>query len=103
MGLTMLPLVLFAPPPGQLTSSIALKMLALALLCSALAYTLYYRLVINVGPTRALMVTYLMPVFGMLWGALFLDEAITWMMICGCTLIVLGTGMVVRRKKISVQ
>ena len=63
----MLPLLLFAPPPGPFTPSIALNLLGLALLCSALAYILYYRLIINVGPTRALMVTYLMPAFGMVW------------------------------------
>jgi len=38
-----------------------------------------------------------MPAFGMLWGALFLDEAITGAMIAGCALIVLGTALVVKR------
>jgi len=97
IGVMMLPLLFFAPPPGPFTSSIALNLLGLALLCSALAYIIYYRLIMNVGPTQALMVTYLMPAFGMLWGALFLDEAITGAMIAGCALIVLGTALVVKR------
>lgn len=99
MGMMMLPLLLIAPPPGPFTLATGANLLGLALLCSALAYTLYYRLVMNVGPTRALMVTYLMPVFGMLFGALFLDEAITRTMIYGCALIVLGTTMVIKRTK----
>jgi drug/metabolite transporter (DMT)-like permease len=99
IGVVMLPLVFFAPPPGPFTPSIALNLLGLALLSSGFAYILYYRLIVNVGPTRALMVTYLMPAFGMLWGALFLDEAITWTMIAGCSLIVLGTTLVFKRDK----
>ncbi|HME43337.1 MAG TPA: DMT family transporter [Syntrophorhabdales bacterium] len=96
MGVAMLPFLALAPPSGPFTPSVALNLLGLALLCSALAYTIYYRLIMNVGPTRALMVTYLMPAFGMVWGALFLDEAITWTMIAGCTLIVLGTALVIK-------
>lgn len=38
-----------------------------------------------------------MPAFGMLWGALFLEEAITWTMIAGCSLIVAGTTLVIRK------
>ena len=57
---------------------------------------LYYRLIADIGPTRALTVAFLMPVFGMLWGALFLGETITLPMIAGCALIVGGTIAVVR-------
>ena len=71
-------------------------MLALALVCSSIAYVLYYRLIADVGPTRALTVAFLMPAFGMLWGALFLAESITWPMIAGCALIIGGTGAVLR-------
>ena len=39
--------------------------LMLALLCSGVAYLLYYRLIRDIGPTRAMMVTFLMPPFGM--------------------------------------
>lgn len=93
-GLVLLPFVPFAPARGEFTLLILGNVLGLALLCSAVAYLLYYRLIADVGPTRALTVTLLMPVFGMLWGALFLDEVVTPAMIAGCALIVGGTAMV---------
>ena len=57
------------------------------------AYLLYFRLIANVGPTRAVSVTFLVPVFGMLWGALYLGEAVTLPMLLGCTVILLGTAL----------
>ena len=68
----------------------------LALFCSSIAYVLYYRLIADIGPTRALTMAFLMPVFGMLWGALFLDEPITLPMIAGCALIIGGATAVLR-------
>jgi drug/metabolite transporter (DMT)-like permease len=71
------------------------------LLCTALAYVLYFRLMTRTGPARAMTVTYLVPVFANVFGVLFLDETVTlWMMGCG-VVIVLGTalasGLVQRR------
>ncbi len=66
-------------------------MLALATLCTALAYLLFYRLIARVGPTKALTVTFLIPVFGMLWGSIFLHEQISTAMMASTTVIVLGT------------
>jgi drug/metabolite transporter (DMT)-like permease len=94
--LALLPLVPFSPPPGSITGVVVANMLTLALLCSAVAYLLYYRLIADVGPTRATTVTFLMPLFGMLWGSLFLAEAITWSMLAGCALIVAGTLTVMK-------
>lgn len=65
--------------------------LGLATLCTALAYLLFYRLIARVGPSRALTVTFLIPVFGMLWGRLFLHEQISLTMMGSTTVIVLGT------------
>jgi drug/metabolite transporter (DMT)-like permease len=95
-GAALLPLVPFAPPPGALTPGVIANVLGLALLCSAVAYLLYYRLIADIGPTRAMSVTFLMPLFGMVWSVLFLDETITLPMIAGCALIVGGTALVVR-------
>ena len=95
-GLALLPLVPFAPPAGPITPLIAANVLGLALVCSSIAYVLYYRLIADIGPTRALTVAFVMPAFGMLWGALFLDETITLPMIAGCALIIGGTGAVLR-------
>jgi drug/metabolite transporter (DMT)-like permease len=68
--------------------------IGVGLFCTALAYLLYFRLIANIGPTRALTVTFLIPVFGILWGALFLGEAITANMIAGFLLIVAGMALV---------
>ena len=95
-GLVLVPLVPFAPAPGVVTPLVVANVLGLALVCSSIAYVLYYRLIADVGPTRALTVAFLMPAFGMVWGALFLDETITWPMIAGCALIVGGTAAVLR-------
>ena len=78
---------------------IVVNVLLLALLGSAAAYVLYFRLIADVGPTRAMTVTYLMPAFGMLWGWLFLGETITLPMLAGATLIVAGTAAVVRKQR----
>lgn len=66
-------------------------MAGLAVLCTALAYLLFFRLIVRVGPTSALTVTFLIPVFGMLWGTLFLGEQITAHMLTGTAIIVAGT------------
>jgi drug/metabolite transporter (DMT)-like permease len=92
----LLPAVPFSPVRGAITAAVAGDVLALALLCSAIAYLLYYRLIADVGPSRALTVTFLIPLFGMLWGALLLGETITPAMIAGCALIVGGTVAVLR-------
>lgn len=63
------------------------------LLCTALAYVLFFRLMTRTGPARAMTVTYLIPVFANLLGVIFLDEIVThWMMGCA-VIIVLGTAL----------
>ncbi len=93
-GIALLPLVPLSPIRGDFGVVVVGNMLALALLCSAIAYLLYFRLIADIGPTRALTVTFLMPLFGMLWGALFLGESITAPMLAGCALIVGGVALV---------
>ena len=96
VGLLMLPLIPLAPPTGTFTTSIVMNILGLALLCSGVAYILYYRLLIDIGPTKALTVTFLVPAFGMIWSVIFLSERVTLGMIAGCALIVAGTAVVLR-------
>jgi drug/metabolite transporter (DMT)-like permease len=96
-GLVLLPAAVAFPPRDPITPLVAGCALALALLCSAVAYLLYFRLLADCGPTRALTVTFLIPVFGLLWGMLFLGEAITAGMLAGCGLVMGGTALVVRR------
>lgn len=67
---------------------------ALAVLCSGLAYILYFRLLSRVGPTSAASVTFLIPVFASAWGALLLGEVLTTAMLVGGTVILAGTALV---------
>lgn len=93
-ALVILPFVPLAPPAGPPTAAAIMSVFALSVLCSTVAFVLYFRLIADVGPTKALTVTFLMPAFGMLWGALLLGEQITLVMLAGCGLILIGTSMV---------
>jgi drug/metabolite transporter (DMT)-like permease len=65
----------------------------LAIVCTGVAYVLYFRLIANLGPSNAIAVTYLIPAFAVLWGAVFLHEPITGAMVIGCAIILLGTSL----------
>ena len=67
--------------------------MVLAVVCTGLAYTMYFRLIANVGPANAISVTFLIPVFAVVWGALFLSEGISLAMAVGCAVILLGTSL----------
>ena len=80
--------------PAQNPSNTAwLAIVLLALFCTALAYILFFRIIAAAGPANASAVTFLIPVFGVGYGALFLSEAVTLgMLVCGAV-IVLGTAL----------
>ncbi len=67
--------------------------IALGVACTGLAYILYFRLIDRVGAMRAASVTFLIPLFGVLWGAVFLSEAITLQMAAGGAVILVGTAL----------
>ena len=90
------PALCFVPAPGPLTPLVAANVLALALASTALAYLLYFRLIAALGPARALTVTFLIPLFGVLWGFLFLDEPLAPNTLSGCALIIAGTWIAAR-------
>lgn len=95
-ALMLLPLVPFAPPTGPIGVIESANLLALALLGNALGFVMYFRLISDVGATRALTVTYLMPFFGLLWGMLFLGESLPASALAGGVLILAGTVLVTR-------
>lgn len=70
-----------------------LAVIAMAVLSTALAYVIYFRLIASVGATRAITVTFLIPVSGMFWGWIFLGEDVTWNMAAGTVVILLGTAL----------
>ena len=92
-GLMLLPFTLYTWPSTPITGGAWAALVGLGLLCTAVAYVLYYRLLIRVGPPRAMTVTFLIPVFGVLWGWLFLGESITLRIVLGGGVILLGTAL----------
>lgn len=91
-------LVLAAPTlllwPATMPSASAWTAAALlALLCTGIAYVLYFRLIAHVGPSNAITVTFLIPVFAVAWGGLLLGEGVTVAMVVGCVGILFGTAL----------
>jgi drug/metabolite transporter (DMT)-like permease len=99
-GIWILPFALLhgavAPPIDPYSPLVVGSAVAIGVLCSAVAYMLYFRLMASIGPTRTLSVTFIIPVFGILWAALFLGESITPGMLVGAMLVVAGTVLVLR-------
>jgi len=88
--------------PSETPTPQAWGALAIAgLMCTALAYVLYFRLMTRTGPARAMTVTYLIPVFANFFGVVFLDEVVThWMMGCAMVIVIgtaLASGLVGRK------
>lgn len=92
-ALVLLPPALWSWPERMPGLGPWLATLVLGVACSALAYVLFFRLIARVGASRAVTVTFLVPVFGTLWGALFLGEPVTASMLAGGAVVLLGTGL----------
>ena len=65
----------------------------LAVLCTGVAYVMYFRLIAHIGPANAIAVTFLVPAFAVLWGWVFLAERLGATVLFGCAVILLGTGL----------
>jgi len=81
-------------PPENWPSTAAWgALIMVGVLCTGVAYILYFRLIERAGPARALTVTFLVPVFAIAYGMLLLGETVTaWMLLCGAV-ILLGTSL----------
>lgn len=99
-SLMLLPLMLIGTTvdaPVRWTGwDIWLPLIALGLICTAFAYVLYFRLLSDIGPIKASTTTFLIPVFGVLWGALLLNEPLSWSYLYGGSLITVALWLVVR-------
>ncbi|WP_253188806.1 DMT family transporter [Pseudoalteromonas sp. EB27] len=89
-----LPLILFMPIREVPTTNVMLGVLVLGVVCTALAYILFFKLIEDIGPTSALTVTFLIPLFGIFWGHLFLDEQIGPNTLLGALFVIVGTMLV---------
>ena len=92
-AIALIPLAWWFWPDHAVSTQAWMAVIALGILCSGVAYILYFRLIEQAGPARALSVTFAIPVFAVLYGVLLLGEAVTpWMVLCGLV-IVAGTSL----------
>lgn len=87
------PLAAFQVPQKMPSLEALGAVVALAIAGTALASLMYYWLLARVGATKVLLVTYLLPGFALLWGAIFLNEAVTIAALAGLALVLLGIGI----------
>ena len=92
--LLVIPALAFFPAPGAPTFGAMAATLALGVVCTGMAYIVYFKLIEDVGTTSALTVTFFNPIFGILWGALFLGEIVGWYTVAGAGIVILGTALV---------
>lgn len=97
-SIVLVPLAWWFWPVQPVSLNAWLTVIALGVLCTGVAYILYFRLIERAGPARALSVTFAIPVFALLYGVLLLGEEVTtWMLVCGVVIVVgtsLSTGLV---------
>ena len=102
LGATLLLLPLFTysaisqPPASWGGWQVWLSLLGLGLGCTAFAYILYFRLLSAIGPVKSMTVTFMIPPFGVLWGALFLGEPLSLAHLYGGVLIGAALWLVLR-------
>ncbi|WP_313623722.1 DMT family transporter [Achromobacter sp.] len=92
-SLVLLPLAIPAWPDTPASASAWISTILLAVVCTGAAYIIFFRLIANVGPTAAVSVTFLVPIFGVVWGATLLDEAVTPSIAIGAAIILVGTAL----------
>ena len=80
--------------PAAVPAMAWLAVLGLAIVSTTVAFILYYRLIADVGPVKAITVTLLVPVFGMVWGVIFLGEPVTPGRLAGCAVILAGCALI---------
>jgi drug/metabolite transporter (DMT)-like permease len=92
-SILLLPFAIILWPEVPASNTAWICAVALAVISTAIGFLLYYRLIAGIGPTRAIAVTFLVPVFGLVWGYVFLNEVLTVYMFLGAAVVFLGTAL----------
>jgi len=92
-SLLVLPFALASPPDSMPSADTFASIAVLGLLCSALAFLLFFRLIAEVGPGRATVITYINPVVALALGVVVLDESVTTGVVVGLLLILAGSWL----------
>ena len=100
-SLVLLPFALWARPEVLPVGNIWWSVFALGIVCTGFGFVMFYRLIDRIGAGRAIMTTYLIPVFSILWGNIFLGESVTFIMVVGCILVLLGVGLTTKKSNLD--
>ncbi|WP_074111399.1 DMT family transporter [Paenibacillus sp. P46E] len=98
-AVVLLPLAIVFAPRHLPSAPAVYSVLGLSIFCTSIAYLLYFRLIRNVGAVKTVSVTFLVPVFGLVWGVIFLHEQVYANTIAGLVIILMSVTLVNRRKK----
>lgn len=93
-AILIIPFIFLFPYNIKTDTQVVWSVLLLGLICTGAAYILYFKLINSMGAQPALSVTFLIPLFGVLWGYLVLDEALTMYTFIGGAFILVGVGLV---------
>ena len=89
----------FLQPPHHVTASVLGSVIVLGVVCTALAFVLFFQLIATIGPTRSTIITYVNPAVAIALGVLILDEKLTPGMLVGFPLILAGSILGARKAK----
>ena len=89
-GLLLTPLSFFNLPDQMPDNNAIAALLWLGIVSTGIAYLGYIRLIEQIGAVRTSTVTYLLPVFSIIWGSIFLQEKITWIIFGGFIFVMIG-------------
>jgi len=100
-SIVLLPLAIIYAPRHMPPASAVYSVIGLSLLCTSVAYLMYFRLIRNIGAVKTVTVTFLVPIFGILWGVLFLKESLYMNTIIGLAIILFSVILVNRKPRES--
>lgn len=92
-ALVLLPLAIMYWPDHNPHLMSWLSVVILGVICTGFAYIIYFRLITEIGAPRTVTVTFLVPLFGIVWGIIFLGEELTWQFVIGALVIITGTAL----------
>jgi len=91
--IVLLPAGILLWPAKMISVQAWLAIIMMGVASTGIAYVLYFRLIANVGPAKAITTTYLVPGFAVVWGAMFINESLSANMVLGGAIILIGTAL----------
>jgi len=92
-SILLLPLALLFWPVHMPSASSWLGVAVLGIMCTGIAYVIFFGLIERIGPAKSSTITFLVPGFSVVWGAYFLSEVVTLSLVVACIFILTGTAI----------